>query len=175
MSSLSTRARVAGFLYTVSSAVGFLRLISISNKLIVSGDAAATADNIAAHESLFRWGMFSYLIAGVLFLCVTFALYRCSRASTGAWPLSWSSSAALSPRRSSSWNTVTDAGALMAIRGTGFMAAFEKPQRDALAMLFLELHHHLDVANSVLWGVWLIPFGLLVYRSGFLPRLLVTA
>jgi hypothetical protein len=60
----------------------------------------------------------------------------------------------------------------MAIRGTGFMAAFEKPQRDALAMLFLKLHHHLDVANSALWGVWLIPFGLLVHRSGFLPRLL---
>jgi hypothetical protein len=37
-------------------------------------------------------------------------------------------------------------------------------------MLFLNLHHQLDLANAIFWGIWLIPFGLLVYRSRFLPR-----
>lgn len=37
-------------------------------------------------------------------------------------------------------------------------------------MLFLNLHHHLDLANAIFWGLWLFPFGLLVYRSRFLPR-----
>src|SRR5215472_18726312 len=39
-------------------------------------------------------------------------------------------------------------------------------------MLFLRLHHYGDMANQIFWGLWLIPFGLLVYRSRFLPRVL---
>jgi hypothetical protein len=49
---------------------------------------------------------------------------------------------------------------------------FDEPQRDAFAVLFLNLHHHLDLADAIFWGIWLIPFGLLVYRSRFLPRVL---
>jgi len=39
-------------------------------------------------------------------------------------------------------------------------------------MLFLRLHNHGVLVNEVFWGLWLFPFGLLVYRSRFLPRLL---
>ncbi|HEY5574658.1 MAG TPA: DUF4386 domain-containing protein, partial [Anaerolineales bacterium] len=69
-------------------------------------------------------------------------------------------------------NTLNDAAALMLVRGADFLAVFEKPQRDALAMLFLRLHHHGVVANEIFWGLWLFPFGILVFRSGFLPRVL---
>jgi hypothetical protein len=57
-------------------------------------------------------------------------------------------------------------------RGANFLSAFDKPQRDAFTILFLNLHHHLDLADAIFWGIWLIPFGLLVYRSRFLPRFL---
>jgi hypothetical protein len=57
MTSLRKNARVAGLLYIVASVVGVLRLLYIPKILIVSGNAAATAGNIAAHESLFRLGM----------------------------------------------------------------------------------------------------------------------
>ena len=67
---------------------------------------------------------------------------------------------------------VNDAAALMLAGGTDFLSAFEKPQRDALAMLFLRLHHEEIVAAEILWGLWLFPLGLLSYRSGFLPRFL---
>jgi hypothetical protein len=60
----------------------------------------------------------------------------------------------------------------MFARGADFLAVFDKPQRDALAMLFIRLHHQGVVANEIFWGLWLIPFGLLVYRSTFLPRVL---
>ena len=69
-------------------------------------------------------------------------------------------------------NSVTDAAALLFARGAVFESVFDKPQRDAFVMLFLNLHHHLDLANAVFWGLWLLPFGLLVYRSRFLPRFL---
>jgi len=69
-------------------------------------------------------------------------------------------------------NTLNDAAALLFARGAEFLSVFDKPQRDALAMLFLRLHHHGVVANEIFWGLWLFPFGVLVYRSGFLPRFL---
>jgi hypothetical protein len=69
-------------------------------------------------------------------------------------------------------NTLNDAAALMLVHGADFLSAFDKPQRDALAKLFLRLHHHGVVANEIFWGLWLLPFGLLVYRSRFLPRIL---
>ena len=52
------------------------------------------------------------------------------------------------------------------------MSAFDKPQRDALAMLFLSLHDHQNTAAEILWGTWLFPLAVLVYRSRFLPRFL---
>lgn len=65
-----------------------------------------------------------------------------------------------------------DVAALMLVRGADFLAVFERPQRDALAMLFLRLHHQEVVAAEVLWGLWLFPLAVLVLRSGFLPRFL---
>jgi len=53
-----------------------------------------------------------------------------------------------------------------------FLSLFEKPQRGALVMLFLRLYDYGVFANEIFWGLWLFPFGLLVYRSGFVPRIL---
>jgi len=70
-------------------------------------------------------------------------------------------------------NVVSDAGALMVARGGGgadFLSVFDKPQRDALVLLFLRLHHAQIVAAEILWGLWLFPMGALAYKSGFIPR-----
>ena len=69
-------------------------------------------------------------------------------------------------------NALNDVAALLLVRGTDFLSVFEKPQRDALALLFLRLHHHGVVANEIFWGLWLFPLAVLVIRSGFLPRIL---
>src|SRR2546425_3791646 len=67
-------------------------------------------------------------------------------------------------------NVVTDAGALMVAQGADFLSVFDQPQRNALVMLFLQLHHHQITAAEILWGLWLFPMGALAYRSGFVPR-----
>jgi hypothetical protein len=69
-------------------------------------------------------------------------------------------------------NSVNDAAALLFARGGEFLTVFDNTQRDAFAMLFLRLHHYGDLANEIFWGLWLLPFGLLVYRSRFLPGIL---
>jgi Domain of unknown function (DUF4386) len=69
-------------------------------------------------------------------------------------------------------NELNSIAALVLVRGADFLSLFEKPQRDALAMLFLNLHFDGYVVNEIFWGLWLLPLALLVYRSRFLPRFL---
>ncbi|PYU30654.1 MAG: hypothetical protein DMG28_18020 [Acidobacteria bacterium] len=69
-------------------------------------------------------------------------------------------------------NELNSIAALVLVRGADFLSIFDKPQRDALAMLFLNLHHHGFVVAEIFWGLWLFPLALLVYRSRFLPRFL---
>ncbi len=82
MTSLSKNARVAGLLYIVSSVFGIVRLIYIPSTLLVSGNAAATANNIAKHEWLFRFGIVSYLLCSALWIFVTPLSIGCLRGST---------------------------------------------------------------------------------------------
>jgi hypothetical protein len=69
-------------------------------------------------------------------------------------------------------NVLNDAAAVILVRGSDFLSVFEKPQRDALAMLFLSLHGQGFLAGEIFYGLWLIPLGLLTYRSRFMPRFL---
>ncbi len=172
MSSLSKDARIAGALYVLASAVGIVRLVYIPNVLVVSGDAAATASNIAAHESLFRFGIFTDLVASVLFLFLTFALYRLLKRVDETLAVLMVILGGLMVTPLSFMNTVNDAGTLLFVRGADFLSIFDKPQREAFAMFFLRLHHQGVLANEIFWGLWLLPFGFLVYKSRFLPRFL---
>ena len=69
-------------------------------------------------------------------------------------------------------NVLNEIAALILVSGANFLSAFEKGQRDALALLFLRLHGEGINVASIFWGLWLFPFGILVMRSGFIPRLL---
>jgi hypothetical protein len=172
MTSLSKNARVAGLLYILASVVGVARLMYIPSALIVHGNAAATANNIAAHESLLRLGIVSELLTSTLWIFVPLALYRLLKEVDQGLAVLMVILGSLMQVPIFFINSVTDAAALLFARGGVFLSVFDKPQRDAFVRLFLNLHHHLDLANAIFWGLWLLPFGLLVYRSRFLPRFL---
>src|SRR5215813_10190099 len=172
MTSLSKNARVAGLLYILASVVGVLRLMYIPDKLFVYGNATATAANIAAHESLFRLGIASELLGAALWLFVPLALYRLLKGVDQTLAVLMVILGSLMQVPLFFVNTVTDAAALLFTRSGGYLSVFDKPQHDAFARLFLDLHHQLDLANLMFAGLWLFPFGLLVYKSRFLPRFL---
>lgn len=172
MASLSKDARLAGLLYILASVVGVFRLMYIPNTLFVNGDAPATASNIGAHELLFRFGVVSNLVAAVLWLFVPLALYRLFQGVDQRLAVLMVILGSVMQVPLFFVNTVTDAAALLFARGGGYLSVFDKPQRDAFAQLFLDLHHQLDLANLMFAGLWLFPFGLLVYKSRFLPRFL---
>ena len=172
MTSTSRNARVAGFLYLLLTIAAPIRLFLIPSTLFVHGDATATASNIAAHESLFRLGIVGDLFTGTMVIFLTLALYRLFKGVDQSLAVLVVILGSLMVCPIYFVNTLNDVAALMLARGADFLSVFEGPQRDALAMLFLRLHHHGVLANQVFWGLWLFPLGMLVYRSRFLPRFL---
>lgn len=164
--------RVAGFWYLLLILIGPLRLIYIPNKLFVRGNAAATAGNIAAHQWLFRVGMLSELVGGIMLVFLTLAFYRLFVEVNQSLAVQVVIFGGVMPALLYFVNVATDAGALMVVQGTDFLSAMDKPQRDALAMMLLRLHDHQFDATLLLAGLWLFPLGILVYRSRLLPRFL---
>ena len=165
-------ARIAGFLYLLLVVTAPLRLIYIPSTLFVRGNATATANNIAAHESLFRLGVVSDLFCGITLILLVLALYRLFSGVDQTLAVLMVVLGGLMPATIDFLNVLNDAAALLLVRGADFLSVFEKPQRDALAMLFLRLHQQEIVAAEMLWGLWLFPLAVLVLRSGFLPRFL---
>src|SRR6266705_4144360 len=162
-------ARTAGFVYLAMILVAPLSMLYVPGKLIVLYNAAATAENILAHETLFRLSIFGDLIGHVIFICLSVALYRLLSSVNKHWAslmvgFVWVSAAV------GFLNTLNDLAAVIFFRGAEFLAMFDKAQRDALGMFFIKLHTQGIFIDEIFWGVWLFPFGWLVFRSGFLPR-----
>jgi hypothetical protein len=136
----------------------------------VAGNASATANNIAAHETLFRLGVLSDLFTATMAVFLTLAVYRLFKGVDQDLARLVVILGALMVTPICFLNTINDAAALLLARGADFLSAFDKPQRDALVMVFFRMHGQAILANEVLWGLWLFPFGLLVYRSGTARR-----
>ena len=172
MSATRNPGRVAGLWYLLLCVVGPVRLIYIPNKLFVHGDASATANNIAAHEWLFRVGIVSDLLGAVILIFLVIAFYRLFAGVDRNLAVLVIILGGVMPALINFVGVVSDAGALMAARGEAFLSVFDRPQRDALTMLFIHLRDAQNTAAETLWGLWLIPQAMLVYRSRFLPRFL---
>jgi hypothetical protein len=164
-------ARIAGALYVSTVPIAFFAWSYVPGKLIERGNATATAENMLAHETLFRLAILADLVGFVIFICLGFALYRLLRDVNRTWAVVMLGFVLVSGAVGF-MNALNNIAALILFRGADFLTVLEKPQRDALAMLFLRLHGQGNVINEIFWGVWLFPFGLLVFRSGFLPRFL---
>jgi len=169
MHPLKKAGRIAGAVYLSMVITGPFSLIYIPSKLIVHGNATATAANILEHATMFRLGIVAGLFGQVLFICLAVALYRLLGDVNKTWA-----------RMMFGFVLVAGAvgfvielnnlGALIFFRGGEFLTVFDKTQLDALGMLFIRLHSQGNMIAEIFWGLWLFPFGLLVFRSGFLPR-----
>ena len=163
-------ARVAGAIYLFLVVTGVFVVMYVPRTLFVPGNASATANNILASELLFRVFIVVELISAVTFIFLVRALYRLlsgvNKAHASLMAVLVYVSATIG-----FVEVVNHVAALALLRGADYLAVFDKPQREALAMLLLGLDGQVLV-NQVFWGLWLFPFGMLVTRSGFLPRIL---
>lgn len=172
MSATRNPGRVAGLWYLLLVLIGPLRLMYIPEKLFVRGDAAATAGNITAHEWLFRFGIVSEVAGGVILICLTLAFYRLFKSVDRNLAVMVVIFGGVMPGLLDLVGAALDSIVLTIAHGAAFLSVFDKPQQDALALLFLKLGDEQTTAAEMLWGVWLLPLAALIYRSRFLPRLL---
>jgi len=164
-------ARVAGAVYLSMIFTAPFTLLYVPSKLIVRGDATATADNILVHETMFRLSIFGDLCTAVIFICLGIALYRLLSIVNKTWAMMMLAFVVVSAAVGF-LDTLNNVAALILFRGADFLSVFDKSQLNALGYLFIRLHSHGIFINELFWGLWLFPFGLLVFRSGFLPRLI---
>lgn len=170
MDSTKKTARIAGLLYLVNGVTGFFGIIYVPGKLIVSGNTGATANNILASERLFRLGIVSELICAAEFIFLVWILYRLL-GGVNKTHASLMVILGLVFVPIMFVNTLNEIAALTLLRGADFLSVFGPSQREALAMLFLDLHRYGYVIGWI-FGLWLFPLGVLVFKSGFLPRIL---
>jgi hypothetical protein len=164
-------ARLAGALYVAMALFAAVGLVYFPRRFVVQGDAAATAARIVSAPLLYRLWSVTDLVAGVFAIYLAMTLYQLfkdvdrnqSRVLVAMLLVQVPMWFAL---------TLTQLAPRVLLNGSSYWSVFDKPQLDALALGCLGLSSRGVGAMSAYSGLWLLPLGLLVYRSGFIPRLL---
>ncbi|MGB2771839.1 MAG: DUF4386 domain-containing protein [Anaerolineae bacterium] len=171
MNSVNKSARMAGLLYLIYMVFHISADVIGRSRLIVFGDAATTARNIAASASQFRIGVVGDLVAAALFLLTAWALYVLLQPVNKNVALLF----LLLNLGGVAIQCFSDlflfAGQLL-LSGADYLKVFPADQLSALAMLSLVLHKNGFAIAQIFYGAWLFPLGYLVFKSGFLPRIL---
>lgn len=171
MDSKRKTARIAGVLYLLMAVTGFFGIMYVPSTIIVRGDATATVNNILAYEWLFRVGIVSNLICQISFIFLVTVLYRLFKDVNRKHALLMLALVVASVPIAF-LNMLNQIIALQLLSGSDFLKPFEPEQLNALVMVFLNLHLEGIAVVEIFWGLWLLPFGLLVFKSDFIPRIL---
>ncbi len=171
MKSKKMQARLAGIMYLTVAVTGAIGIIYIPSLLVVDGNATETAANLLSSASLFRLGMVLYLLSQVSYAFLVVILYRLLKETdrniallmlvlvVAAIPI-----AVL--------NILNQFAAWVLLSSADYLRVYDPDQLHALAMVFLNLFKHGIYVVEIFWGLWLLPFGILVLKSGFIPRIL---
>lgn len=169
MTSTRKQARRAGLLYLLVGVTAPIALMYVPNKLIVTGDATATASNLRASDALLRLGIGCELFHQVVGIFLVLALYRLFKAVNQNHALLMVILSVLGVPIMLV-NVLNEIAAQILVSDAAFLSGFDQGFRDALAFLFIRLHSRGIVVASIFWGLWLFPFAMLVIRSEFIPR-----
>jgi len=170
--SIKNRARRAGLIYFLMALTGPVALLYVPGKMVVHGDAASTADHLRTSETLLRIGMASELLGQAMVVYLVMALYKLFKDVDRHQAQLLVILGALVSVPIMFVNVLNEVAALALAKGGGYLSVIDPKQRDALAYLFMRLHGGGFTVASVFWGLWLLPFGVLVIRSGFIPRMI---
>ena len=169
--SIQKTARTTGFLYMLLIPLGVFGMLVIPNTLFVPGDIAATISNIMANQTLFRSSIFIALLTQVVQIFVVLNLYKVLK------PVNKNHAAymvvfILIGVPIAMLNELNQIAVLLLLNGPDYLSFFTTDQIQGLIALFLELRNAGIYIAHIFWGLWLFPMGYLVYKSGFLPKII---
>jgi len=163
-------ARIAGFLYVIMIPFAIFG-IQWAASLTVPGDAATTASNIMANELLFRLSIVSSLIVQVGHILLVLVLYKLLKPVNKNYALLMVIFMLVGVPIAM-LSELNKFAALLLLSGADYLTAFTADQLQALVPLFLDLREHGINIATIFWGLWLFPMGYLVFKSGYIPRIL---
>lgn len=169
--SIKKTAHQAGWLYLAFLVLGVFNYFYIPSIIYFRDDAARTANNILEHEFLFRLSILSNLAGQIIFIFLALALYKIF---TGVHQAQARMRAALviASVPASFLIMLHQVSSLTWLSGANFRQVFTDNQLQALSMYHYDSYNDGIKIVGLFWGLWLYPFGWLVIRSGFMPKLL---
>lgn len=171
MTSINKTARTAGFLYLLLIIGGILSLVYIPSQLIVRGSASETYKNITSSEFLFRLGILSSIVTFLIYIFLPLALHKLLHSVNKVYanlmvifvlvsvPISFV-------------NILNKFSILTLINKAEYLEIFGEVELQTQVMLLIDSYNNGLQVSQIFWGLWLFPFGYLVYKSGFLPKIL---
>ena len=164
-------SRLAGLIYLIFVITGIFSLAYVPSQITVSGNPQATLANMVESETLFRYGAACFLIKEVAFLLLLLMLYRLlCPVNTNAAILMVALAFVSVPIAVSSMASNLDA--LTLLTDVYYASMYTPEHLQATAKLSLDAYDNGILVTKLFWGLWLLPFGYLVLRSGFLPKIL---
>ncbi len=162
-------ARTAGLLYLLMAVFGLIAELFFRQKLFVAADIVATANNILSNTFLYRIGITSDIIMALIYLLTALALYRLLS------PVNKNIAAAMVVFTTAGsvllmFNVLNEIAPLYILSGNDYMSAFNTSQQQSLAMLFYNLYQHGYMIGQIFFALWVLPLGILIYKSGFIPK-----
>ena len=164
------RARVAGALYLIANLFAPFTLLYLPSLFIVRGDAAATANNIIASESLFRFGIAGNLFTFIANIFLALALYQLLKVVNKNMA-SLMVILFLVGVPIAMLNELGQLAVLRLLSGADYLNTYATDQLQTLVYLLLGLHDQGLLIAHIFFGLWLLPMGYLVFKSGFIPKI----
>lgn len=163
--------RWAGLVYLIVIVAGFFSLGYVPGEVAAPGNPQAVLDNIVAHEALFRAGIAAFMVEQVAFLVLPLLLFRLF-AATHRGVASVMVALAVVSVPIALAGAAHRLDALLLLTDADFVGALPADTAHAMAWLSLKTYGRYIFMASLFWGLWLLPFGYLVMKSGLLPRFL---
>jgi hypothetical protein len=163
--------RMAGALYLITIILGVFAEVFVRGALVVRDDAAATATNILAHEPLYRFGLAADLVMIACYIAVTLLFYGLFE-PVGRNLSLLAASFSLVGLAVLAVNSLNHLAPLVFLGNAHYLRGFETTQLQALALMSLKMHARGYSIAGVFFGIYCLMIGRLVFRSGFLPRIL---
>jgi hypothetical protein len=162
-------ARLAGLLYFLLTIQAPIALLYVPSHILVNGNPLATVDNILAHEFLFRLSIISQLASAIIFLYLAFVLYRLFK-QVNQFQAGLLVAFVLA-QVITTFVFETFSFTSIMIAKNEILQSLQPDMKQNLVMLLLKIHSYGITIQEIFWGFWLLPFGILVYRSGFIPKI----
>ncbi|MBN1217342.1 MAG: DUF4386 domain-containing protein [Anaerolineae bacterium] len=171
MNSLKQTARIVGILYLIITVFAPFSMMYVPSTLIAPGDAATTANNTLASEGLFRAGIASDAVVFLIEIVLTVMLYVLLKPVSKTLSLA-AAFARLAMTVIQGINLLNYFMVLLLLSGADYLSGFEPNQLHALVLLFFNAHEYVAFIWGLFFGLHLLALGYLVYRSGYIPRIL---